>query len=326
MSLSIAHRVLTPLLTYQLGRSLRRLGVEMEMSSRPLAETTIRTTDIAIHRRRGRIHFGLPSRPSAMVFGNRHSVTTYLYLLNHCPPEVETLTGTCDDGHVPTAARFAFSSRSASIVAVPDRYFILRNGFAAERQRAEQQAIAWADRRSTLVWRGGLNGIGIHPQTPDDADNPRVMQRARLCMKARSIPDVDARLIESNAPWLPAGLTGPGRNEAEWLGDKFAIDIDGWTNAWSNLLVRLHFGCCVLKVASADGYRQWWYDRLVPWEHFVPVSADMSDLAERIDWVRSHDKEAAIIAQNGQALARSMTLESETAVGADLITRNWNSL
>lgn len=326
MSLLIAHRVLTPLLTYQLRRSLRRLGVEVEMSSCPHPATTISTTDIAIHRRRGRIHFGLPSKPSAMVFGNRHSVTTYLYLLNHCPPEVQTFTGTCDDGHVPTAARFAFSSRSAAIVPVPDRYFVLRNGFAAERLQAEQQAVAWADRRSTLVWRGGLNGIGIHPQTQDDAANPRVMQRARLCMKASAIPDVDIRLIEHGTPGLPAGLTGLARNEAEWLGDKFAIDIDGWTNAWSNLLVRLHFGCCVLKVASADGYRQWWYDRLVPWEHYVPVSADMSDLAEKIDWVRSHDKEAATIAKNGQALARSMTLASETAVGADLITGNWNGL
>ncbi len=108
-------------------------------------------------------------------------------------------------------------------------------------------------------------------------------------------------------------------------GDKFAIDIDGWTNAWSNLLIRMHFGCCVLKVASADGYRQWWYDRLRPWEHFVPVRADMADLAEKVDWVRSNDVEAKAIASRGQQLARSMTLASETAIAAQIIEQNWNT-
>jgi hypothetical protein len=64
----------------------------------------------------------------------------------------------------------------------------------------------------------------------------------------------------------------------------------------------------------------------VPWEHYVPVRADMADLEEKIDWVRTNYREAEAIARNGQALARSMTLETETAVGVELITRNWNRL
>jgi hypothetical protein len=321
----IAQRLLAPLLTYQLRRSLGRLGVTMKMSSRPLNEATTGANDITICRRNGLVEFALPPNPCEMVFESRESITAFLYLLSHCPPEVERLSGACDDGHRHSAARFAPSSRSPRIVPLPDRYFILRNGFMAERRLSEQQPIAWADRRSTLVWRGGLNGMGIHPQVPEDEDNPRVIQRARLCMKALTITDTDVRLVEPASPKLPSGMTAPGRREAEWLGDKYAIDIDGWTNAWSNLITRLHFGCCVLKVASADSYRQWWYDRLVPWKHYVPVSADIADLEEKIDWVRTNDREAEAIARNGQALARSMTLETETAVGVELITRNWNS-
>ena len=78
------------------------------------------------------------------------------------------------------------------------------------------------------------------------------------------------------------------------------------------MLVRMHLGCCVIKVDSQEGYRQWYYDRIRPWEHFVPVKSDMSDLIEKIEWARSHDAEAQAIAANGRAFARSMTFESET--------------
>lgn len=325
---TMTRRLLTPLLSYQLRRSLGRLNVSMPLSSRP-AEPTMSAHEIAIYRRAGQVQFGLSTRPADMVFKQRPSITAYLYLFSHCPPEVEAITCACDDGNLPSAARFAPSSRTTSTIAVPDRYFILRNGFAAERRLAEANSIPWSDRRSTLVWRGGLNGDGIHPQMPEDADNPRVIQRLRLCMKLKSVPGVDVRISSAIDPSIPRsqlepfGILGADRAEAEWLGDKFAIDIDGWTNAWSNLIIRLHFGCCVLKVASADGYRQWWYDRLVPWEHYVPVSADMGDLVEKIDWVRSHDNEAQAIARRGRALVQTMTLASETAIGAALITNNW---
>lgn len=325
MPSALARKALTPILTYQLRRSLGRLGLSMAMSSVPLSETMACSHDIKLVRRNGRIHFGLPTDPSELVFRSRRNITAFLYLLRHCPPEVEQFTGVCDDGHRYSTARFSPSSRSPAIVAVPDHFFILRNGFAAERLLAEQQSCSWDQRRTTLTWRGGLNGDGILPQLPEDADNPRVIQRARLCMKTQAIPGTDIRLFMPPGAGIADHLTGAGRAEAAWLGDRYAIDIDGWTNAWSNLLIRLHFGCCVLKVASADGYRQWWYDRLAPWEHYVPVRADMSDLAEKIDWVRSNDGEAQAIAQRGQALARSMTLQSETDVGADIITKNWNA-
>lgn len=64
-------------------------------------------------------------------------------------------------------------------------------------------------------------------------------------------------------------------------GRRFALDVDGNTNAWANLFQRLLLGCCVIKVASPFGYRQWYYDDLVPWVHYVPVRADMADLVDR---------------------------------------------
>ena len=139
----------------------------------------------------------------------------------------------------------------------------------------------------------------------------------------------DVAFAKAHGSRLRAGLTRDGLMgeripETDWINDKLALDIDGTTNTWTNLLARMHLGCCVIKVDSQHGFRQWYYDRIRPWEHFVPVRSDMSDLIEKIEWARSHDSEARQIAENGQAFARTMTLESETPYAVAAICKAQN--
>ena len=102
-------------------------------------------------------------------------------------------------------------------------------------------------------------------------------------------------------------------------GRRFALDVDGNTNAWANLFQRLLLGCCVIKVASAGGFRQWYYDDLVAWRHYVPVKADMTDLREKIEWCRENLDQCEAIAAEGQKLALAMTFEREVARGVATI-------
>ena len=37
---------------------------------------------------------------------------------------------------------------------------------------------------------------------------------------------------------------------------------------------------------------------LIPFEHFIPVKQDLSDLIEMTQWLKSHDKESQKIALN----------------------------
>jgi Glycosyl transferase family 90 len=147
----------------------------------------------------------------------------------------------------------------------------------------------------------------------------------RLVLISNAIAGTDIKLVAHTSKRtrdvIASNCLGLPISETSWLADKYAIDIDGWTNTWSNFLIRLHFGCCVLKIESPTAHRQWYYDRIRPWEHFVPVKADMSDLAEKIDWVRSNDREAEEVAQRGQAFAPSMTFESETDWAIDAIRK-----
>jgi hypothetical protein len=110
-----------------------------------------------------------------------------------------------------------------------------------------------------------------------------------------------------------AGIFGEYVSPLAWCGHKFAIDIDGNTNAFSNFFTRLLMGCCVLKVASEANYRQWYYDRIQPWTHYVPVKADFSDILEKIAWCRDNPEPCAAIAARGQAFAMARDFATEMA-------------
>ncbi len=261
----------------------------------------------------------------------RHYGLTYLYWLSRCPPEVEAITCTFGDGNDPSEGRFAPSTNLPGIVALPDPYFLDARGFGHWLRLSERSTVGWADRSSDLVWRGATWGFGSSDPAVGLAHPEMATQRLALCLALRGLPGTDAKFsvatdgTRMTTPYL--GRFGVGDAhvaEESWLGRKFAFDVDGNTNTWSNLIIRLHLGCCVLKVASRYGYRQWYYDRLKPWEHYVPVSADLSDLMERIEWVRANDREASEIARRGQAFARTLTWDAVEAEAVELITANWN--
>ncbi len=287
--------------------------------------------DVVIERGRQQLTLVLESAAERRFTRSmRKMVCTYAYWLSLCPPEVRRISVNASDGDVISNATFAASVRYPRHVALPDPHFFQNSGFASELE-ISKSAPRWEERSSDIVWRGGMNGSGWVSLSPEDVDNPAVMQRLRMVMRLHNEPEVDVRFAEmyrSMGAFAPLarsqGLLGDPLPPRSWLGRKFAIDIDGYTNTWSNFLVRMLYGCCVLKVESQFGYRQWYYDALKPFEHYVPVSADMVDFAEKIEWVRSHDMEARAIAERGQELARTLTFASQARRAAALIEEHWD--
>jgi hypothetical protein len=241
-----------------------------------------------------------------------------LYLLSRCPAQVTSILVNLSDGDKLSQAPFAFSVNRSGVVPLPDGDFLKTRGFEHTRSYAEANDVPWDSRSGRLRWRGWTNGPGSSDHSPPGAErNEKVMPRIRMALILKGIAETDVAFVGSNDPELAARLRQDGLlldhvPETGWIADKFALDIDGFSNAWSNFLVRLHLGCCVLKIDSQHGYRQWYYDRIHPWEHFVPVRADMTDLIEKLDWAHSNDARAREIAENGRQFARTMTFESET--------------
>ncbi|MEL6682365.1 MAG: glycosyl transferase family 90 [Pseudomonadota bacterium] len=254
-----------------------------------------------------------------------NKIACYSYWLSHTSDGVRRITANASDGCFPTAADYKFVTASDRYTPLPDAFFFRDRGFAETDKFAAQNPIGWNDRSDDIVWRGKPNGMGIFSLDPEASENPLVLQRLRMAIKCRDL-GVDFRFVD--CPEKPygrliekAGLVAGYVPTNDWGGMKYAIDIDGFTNTWNNYLQRLKLGCCVLKVASPMGYYQWYYHKLVPWQHYVPICADLSDLAQQIDWVQSNPDKAREIAENGQRVARTLTFESETRAATDAIEK-----
>ncbi|WP_372885610.1 glycosyl transferase family 90 [Shimia sp.] len=287
--------------------------------------------DVAIEKTSGGFDLVLANRVAGPF---RHLFNTVagrlpamLYWRMMASDDVGRIVTHMSDGDHWSEGGFLFCTQRAEKTALPDLYFFNEMGFQALRDRAGDELLPWDQRSTDIVWRGGPNGNGYFNVFPDLADHPATRQRIRLawhCMGS----EIDFGFPEpKHTAYYPvlkaAGMLRDRVEHTAWFGKKYAIDIDGFANSWDNLFHRLLMGCCVFKVASDFGFRMWYYDRLKPWEHYVPVRADFADLEERIAWARDHDAEARAIAENGRALANAMSFEAEARVAGQLIDENW---
>jgi len=223
-----------------------------------------------------------------------------------------------DDGRIA-----GFCSTHSRSLLVPDRGFIYSTGYAKQRQLATQGP-DWSKRKPDIVWRGTASGSGLYTTSHMDWQDEKLLQRIRLCLLSQQLQRVDPALpVDCEITRIPhqdnlaaerlrkARVLGDRVPGNSWLNKQFAIDIDGHANAFTNFFIRLLFGCCVLKVASPLNFRQWYYDRLKPWVHFVPVASDLSDFETRIRWCLDHQQRCRDIARAGQSLAFSMNYHHE---------------
>lgn len=233
------------------------------------------------------------------------------------------------DGADSADGMVSFCSALPGSVLVPDPDFYISQGYADRRGPSP----AWSTRDPNIVWRGASTGRGIISGDGMSSGDDRLIQRTRLCLLLRQVAGTDVKLVSAVQSVDPprdldrlraAGILGQRISAEFWRERKFALDIDGNGNAWSNLFTRLLFGCCVIKVGSPAGYRQWYYGALKPFEHFVPVAPDLSDLVERIEWCRGHDAECAAIAAAGQAFARERSFDREMAMAGEVIAMNYS--
>jgi hypothetical protein len=102
-----------------------------------------------------------------------------------------------------------------------------------------------------------------------------------------------------------------------FLGLKAMLLPGGDTQAGRTLFCALLSGACVLKAASAEDCRPWYYEDLKPWVHFVPVADDFGDLDDILAWLQAHDDDARAIGEAGRAFAKTLTFEATVADAAE---------
>lgn len=93
----------------------------------------------------------------------------------------------------------------------------------------------------------------------------------------------------------------------QWANFKYYLNVDGVVMG-GRLNKLLALGGVVLQHNA--GYREHIDLLMKPYEHYVPIEYDLSDLAAKVKWLQQNDAEAQRIASQGQSLAdRRMRLE-----------------
>lgn len=83
--------------------------------------------------------------------------------------------------------------------------------------------------------------------------------------------------------------------------NKYQLNIDGTVAAYR--LPALIAGNSVVLKQDSDYYEHF-YKAMKPWVHYVPLTRTLSDLEEKYDWLKSHDRAAKQISTNARILAR----------------------
>ncbi|MBV9783367.1 MAG: hypothetical protein JO264_06065 [Acidisphaera sp.] len=237
-------------------------------------------------------------------------------------PSGEVMLNLEDRGVLPG---LAFCDNRPEFFLIPDATFAGLDGYAEVKRHFVDHGVPWEQRRPVAFWRGATTGWHTAAGTP--VADWRELPRIKLCALAQApvarelLDAAITGVVQIDDPQAAAeiercGYLRPYAPNTDVQNYKFNIDIDGNTNSWPGLFSKLCAGSPVLKVQSAGGFRQWYYERLTPWENFVPVQADMSDLIEKVAWLACHDEIACQIGRNGAQLAYAMTVQSEAlAVG-----------
>lgn len=162
----------------------------------------------------------------------------------------------------------------------------------------------WEEKKDLAVFRGGSTGCGTTVQ-----DNMRL----KIAEMSNDFPEhLDAGITNWNLrprkkrteKYLqtihPHDLSFdlvPRMSPEQQSRYKYIVHIQGHVAAF-RLSMELSMGSVILYVENP--WKIWYTDMLKPYKHYVPVKKDLSNLIDRIDWCRKHQKECQEIAQNAK--------------------------
>jgi hypothetical protein len=91
----------------------------------------------------------------------------------------------------------------------------------------------------------------------------------------------------------------------EQLGYKYLISVDGHSRPY-RLAYELMSNSLVIMIESKFDYNLFYEELLKPYEHYVPVKKDLSDLIEQIEWCISNDEQCQKIVRNANNLMKKV--------------------
>lgn len=188
-----------------------------------------------------------------------------------------------------------------SALLLPEAHYLMTGGYADLFAELDRLRTPWHQKSARAIFAGGDHGdYRNFLATPADKSlHPR---RLLQQLVTRQGLEVDVYL-------------GRSISRAEQMSRRYVLDVDGFARTWDAWAWKMMSGSVVLSPASP--WVSFFTEQFSPWQHFVPVSNDFSDLAEKIAWCRDHDTECQAIA--GRARERATQVYSRDAVAERLL-------
>jgi hypothetical protein len=196
---------------------------------------------------------------------------------------------------------------------IPDAYFFLTHGYLDFRDEVTTSWTNWLDRHDSFYWRGATTGVGFDGSLLS-AQRTRFVRyvNSQLTNKLFNVKFSRLNCSSSLSDFLISHNCVANEDPPiTMIHYRYNIDVDGNTNSWPGFFQKLLSGSPVLKITSEHSYMQWYYTRLVPWVHYVPVKEDLSDFLAVSEELRRDPELSNKIGSAGRDLALSMTYESE---------------
>lgn len=173
----------------------------------------------------------------------------------------------------------------------------------AFRKYPKIKPVPWADKKAVAVFRGGTTGAGTTPKTN---------QRLKALEIAENNPDMDVGITGWNLrvrkyegePYLQTieRKSYPKANRLslqEQATYKYIINLEGHVAAY-RLSYEMSSGSTIIMPRN-NRWNIWYFKLLTPFKHYVPISGDLHDLAEMVEWCRNNDDKCQEIAQNAKS-------------------------
>jgi hypothetical protein len=202
----------------------------------------------------------------------------------------------------PRLPLFAFQKqRGSALVLWPDIEF-LRYGFYADGSFEDPLPFAQKDNRALFV--GATSGMRLTPAAVASLAAPRL----RSAVHFRGSPRVGfflPHVVQCTTPEAAAavaalGVAGRRHSWREMYGFRYLLAIDGNGVSCSRVALGLRSNSVLVKYESP--YQLHYFDRLLPWRHYVPVARD-EDVTRAMDLCEALPDMAAGIAAAGSAFA-----------------------
>ena len=159
----------------------------------------------------------------------------------------------------------------------------------------------WLRKQNKMYWRGSTTG-NIYK----DINELESLRRIKICKSFRKKENMDIKIsrIIQNDPsithikkyLIKEQIYAPEVSENQFKNYKYYPDIPGNSLAWGTITKYLA-GSLIFKPECEK--KLYYYKLLKPWEHYIPVNHNFSDLEEKLIWSKNNITKSIEIAYSG---------------------------